>query len=248
MNIRSSTLKILAITLVVFSAAYSAAGQKTSIANSTSGGQPATIDSVPQTAVDQTGPALQKRNWRYTIHPSDTLQLGFMLSPEFNQTVTVQPDGYISLLYVGDLPAAGRTLPELTQLIKTAYSKILHDPVISVAPTDFEKPYIVVGGQVGKPGKFDWRGDVTVTQAIAIAGGFTDASKHSQVLLFRRVSDEWTQARIINVKKMLNSRNLQEDPELQPGDMLFVPKNTLSKIKPFLPTSAVGAYYNPATF
>ena len=114
--------------------------------------------------------------------------------------------------------------------------------MISVDPKDFEKPYFIVGGQVGKPGKFDSRGDVTLTQAIAMAGGFTDASKHSQVLLFRRVSDQWTEAKIINVKKMLNSRDLQEDPELQPGDMLYVPKNALSKIKPFLPTSSVGCY------
>jgi polysaccharide export outer membrane protein len=171
-----------------------------------------------------------------------------MLSPEFNQTVTVQPDGYITLLYVGDVSAGGHTLPELTAIIKAAYSNILHNPEISVAPMDFEKPYFVVGGQVGKPGKFDWRGDVTVTEAVALAGGFTEASKHSQVLLFRRISDQWTQARIVNVKKMLNSRNLQEDPQLQPGDMLFIPKNALSKIKPFLPTSSIGAFVNPAIY
>jgi hypothetical protein len=47
---------------------------------------------------------------------------------------------------------------------------------------------------------------------------------------------------------MFNSRDLREDPELQPGDMLFVPKNALSKIKPFLPTTTAGAYYNPATY
>jgi polysaccharide export outer membrane protein len=171
-----------------------------------------------------------------------------MLTPDFNQTVTVQPDGYITLRYVGDISAAGQTLPELTASIKTAYSKILHDPVISVDPKDFEKPYFVVGGEVGKPGKYDWRGEVTLTEAVAMAGGFTDAAKHSQVLLFRRISDQWTEAKIINVKKMLRSRNLEEDPVLQPGDMLYVPKNALSKIKPFLPTSNVGAYYNPAAF
>ena len=193
----------------------------------------------------KTGPGLPKRNSRYRINPSDTLELTFKLTPEFNQTVTVQPDGHITLRDIGDLPAAGHTLPELTESIKTAYSKILHDPVISVDPKDFERPYYVVGGQVGKPGKFDWRGDVTLTQAIAIAGGFTDNAKHSQVLFFRRVSDQWTEAKIINVKKMLSSGNLEEDPELHPGDMLFVPKNALSKIKPFLPTSSVGAYVSP---
>ena len=213
-----------------------------------SSGQPDITSNAPQATSSEAGPGLHKRNWRYRINPSDTLELTFPLTPEFNQTVTVQPDGYITLRDVGDLQVAGQTLPELTESIKTAYSKILQDPEITVDPKEFEKPFFTVGGQVGKPGKFDWCGDVTLTQAIAIAGGFTDASKHSQVLLFRRVSDQWTEARIINVKKMLSSRDLQEDPELKPGDMLFVPKNALSKIKPFLPTTSVGAFANPGNF
>ena len=247
MSDQSRILKILTFTLAVFSTAYSAIAQDISNADTHGSAQTVAMAKEPP-VTDENVPDIPKRSGRYTIQPSDTLELSFMLTPEFNQTVTVQPDGYITLRNVGDLPAAGHTLPELTESIKTAYSKILHDPVISVDPKDFEKPYFVVGGQVEKPGKFDWRGDVTLTQAIAIAGGFTDAAKHSQVLLFRRVSDQWTQAKIINVKKMLNSRNLQEDPVLLPGDMLFVPKNALSKIKPFLPTTSAGTYYNPATY
>jgi polysaccharide export outer membrane protein len=246
MNNRNSTLKILTLTLILFSAAFPAAGQKSLVPSAIGGGEPDASNKAPEAIPSDTSTGLHKRNWRYRINPSDTLELTFRLTPEFNQTVTVQPDGYITLRDVGDLLAAGQTLPEFTESIKTAYSKILQDPIISVDPKDFEKPYFVVGGQVGKPGKFDWRGDVTVTQAIAIAGGFTDASKHSQVLLFRRVSDQWTEAKIINVKKMLSSRDLQEDPELKPGDMLFIPKNALSKIKPFLPTTSVGAFANPA--
>ena len=242
----TSILKILAIILAVSFAAIRADAQKTLVPSSISGDQPDSTNQAPRVTKDESGSGLHKRNWRYRINPSDTLELTFQLTPEFNQTVTVQPDGYINLRNAGDLPAAGRTLAELTESIKTAYSKILHDPVVSVDPKDFEKPYFVVGGQVGKPGKIEWRGDVTVTEAIAMAGGFTDAAKHSQVLLFRRVSDQWTEAKIINTKKMLNSRNLQEDPVLQPGDMLFVPKNAFSKIKPFLPATTAGAYYNPA--
>jgi polysaccharide biosynthesis/export protein len=199
-------------------------------------------------SADETHPALQKRGWRYTVHPSDTLQLTFPLTPEFNQTIIVQPDGYISLLNVGELLAIGQTLPELTELLHKAYGKILRNPVIFVDAKDFEKPYFVVGGQVEKPGKFDWRGEVTVTEAVALAGGFKDTAKHSQVLLFRRVSDEWAEAKLINVKKMLNAKNLREDPVLQPGDMLYVPKNALSKIKPFLPLPTVGMYASPTQF
>lgn len=248
MNTKNSHLKLLTFALVLLTAAIPAAGQKVPAPSLMSSAQPGTSDNTPQATPVETGPGLHKRNWRYTINPSDSLELTFQITPEFNQTVTVQPDGYITLREVGDIKAAGNTLPELTDAIKAAYSKILHDPIITVDPKDFEKPYFVVGGQVGKPGKFDYRGDVTLTEAIAMAGGFTDASKHSQVLLFRRVSDQWTEARIINVKKMLSSRDLQEDPDLQPGDMLFVPKNALSKIKPFLPTSSVGLYANPPVF
>ena len=239
-------MKILALILILSSAALPAAGQKSAVPSAKGSGQSDITINAPQATTSESGPSLHKRNWRYRINPSDTLELTFPLTPEFNQTVTVQPDGYITLRDVGDLQAEGQTLPELTESIKTAYSKILQDPVITVDPKEFEKPFFTVGGQVGKPGKFDWRGDITLTQAIAIAGGFTDASKHSQVLLFRRVSDQWTEARIINVKKMMSARDLQEDPELKPGDMLFVPKNALSKIKPFLPTTSVGAFANPA--
>lgn len=246
MNHQSRTFEILTFALIMICSEWSVMGQSVSQGTANEVTQPTTMDKAPRTTLDETGPAIHTRNWRYRINPSDTLELTFMLTPEFDQTVTVQPDGYITLRNIGDLPAAGRTLPEITESIKMAYSKILHDPVVSVNPKDFEKPYFVVGGQVGKPGKFDWRGEVTLTEAIAMAGGFTDASKHSQVLLFRRVSDQWSEARIINLKKMLNSRNLQEDPVLQPGDMLVVPKNALSKIKPFLPTT--GIYLNAAYF
>jgi protein involved in polysaccharide export with SLBB domain len=81
------------------------------------------------------------RHGRYTIHPSDTLEMTFILTREFNQTVTVQLDAYITLRNVGDLLAARQTLPELTESIETAYSKIQHDPVVSFDPRSVsEKP------------------------------------------------------------------------------------------------------------
>ena len=75
-----------------------------------------------------------------------------------------------------------------------------------------------------------------------MAGGFLESSKHSQVLLFRRVDDQWTEAKIFNLKEMEKKGNMSEDPVLHPGDMLFVPKNTYSKIERFLPTFNMGAF------
>jgi len=189
------------------------------------------------TAIDH---SFQQRYPRYKLEFGDQLEVSFELSPEFNQTVTVQPDGYITLRGAGDVRVAGQTVPELTETLKRAYAKILHDPLISVVLKDFEKPYFIADGQVGKPGKYELRGDTTLTQAIAMAGGFQDTAKHSQVLLFRRVDSDWVSAKIINVKQMEKEGNLHEDPYLHPGDMVFVPKNRFSKIRPFLPSSSMG--------
>jgi len=189
--------------------------------------------------------SFQERNPRYCLRKGDSFDVDFAFSPEFNQTVVVQPDGYITLRGAGTMRVEGQTVPELTETIKKAYANILHDPVITVALKDFEKPYFVAAGQVAKPGKYDLRSDITLVEAVNIAGGFTEASKHSQVLLFRRVSNEMVEARVFDVKKMLASHNLQEDPHLLPGDMLFVPQNAISKIRHYLPTSSLGMYANP---
>jgi polysaccharide export outer membrane protein len=202
----------------------------------------ASAEPVPDTPAQSTTPQLQQRVQRYHLAAGDSFDVSFELSPEFNQTVTVQPDGYVTLKAVGDVRVAGETVPELTQTLRTAYGKMLNEPLIVVNLKDFEKPYFIADGQVGHPGKYDMRGTVTLTQAVAIAGGFTENAKHSQVLLFRRVNDQWLSAKIFNIKDMERRHDLHEDPTLHPGDMLIVPKNALSKIKPFIPNSGMGAY------
>jgi polysaccharide biosynthesis/export protein len=222
-----------------------ACGQQAEKANPSSAQETGGQAVVPPTAKDLGTPKLQRRNPRYQLTDGDIIDLGFPLTPEFNQTVTVAPDGYITLLAVGDLHVEGLTLPQLRQSLQKAYSKVLHQPIISTTLKDFNKPYFVVGGQVGKPGKYDLRGDTSVLEALQIAGGITDSAKHSQVLLFRRVSNDWVEVHKINVKQMLRGKDLAEDIELQPGDMLLVPKNTLSKIERFIPVPNLAAYVNP---
>lgn len=178
---------------------------------------------------------------RYLLRSSDVLQLTFPISPEYDQTVTVQPDGFISLRGVGELRVAGKSVPELTEDLKKAYGQFLHEPVITIELKDFEKPYFIAGGQFGKPGKYELRGDTTVTEAISIAGGFTEKAKHSDVVLYRRVPSGWVQAKRLNIKQMLASRDLSEDIHLQPGDFIYVPQNSLSKIRQFIPNPGIGA-------
>jgi polysaccharide export outer membrane protein len=189
-----------------------------------------------------------ERNPRYKLQAGDIFDIAFELSPEFNQSLTVQPDGFVTLRAVGDMQVRNLTIPELTDELRNAYGKILNDPRIAVVPKDLEKAYFVADGQVGHPGKYDLRGQTTMSQAIAMAGGFTDSSKHSQVLLFRKASEGWYSAKIFDLKKMEKEGNLQEDPQLHPGDMIFVPKNRFSKIKSYLPGSSVGAMMSATSF
>jgi polysaccharide biosynthesis/export protein len=193
-------------------------------------------------------PGLLERNPRYQVRRGDSFDLDFSLTPEFNQTVAVQPDGYVTLKGAGSVFVEGQTVPELTKTLKVAYGKILHDPIITVALRDFEKPYFIAAGQVGRPGKYDLRGPITVTEGVAIAGGFTEKSKHSQVVLFHPTPDGVFEAKLLNIKKLLASRNLSEDVYLQPGDMLYVPQNAYSKIERFIPSANMGAYLTPTTF
>jgi len=196
--------------------------------------------SARASAVDS--PVLQRRDSRYRLYPSDEIAVSFPLTPEFNQTVTIEPDGYASLAGAGDVRLAGLTTQQSAASIKAAYAKILHDPIVTVELKNFAKPFFVVTGQVTRPGKYDLRGPTSATEALAIAGGMTGAAKASQGLLFRRVDGGRYQITRINFKRIFDGRE-HEDTELRPGDMLYVPKNVISQIERFIPSSGFGAYY-----
>jgi polysaccharide export outer membrane protein len=181
-------------------------------------------------------PHLAERNPRYKINRSDILNLSFPLSPEFNQTVTVQPDGYITLQGAGSICILGMTVPETSEAIKKAYAKVLHEPIVDVDLKDFQRAYFIVTGQVTKPGQYDLRYDLTASQAIAIAGGFMPTAK-TQVFLYHRSSDGWVQARELKLKDFLHGKNVAEDVEVRPGDLIFVPEKTITKVRKYIPYS-----------
>jgi hypothetical protein len=71
-----------------------------------------------------------------------------------------------------------------------------------------------------------------------------ESAKHSQVLLFRRVNDSWIEVKNLDLKHILQGHDVSEDPELKPGDMLYVPQNLISKVKKFIPNYGMGSYYD----
>jgi polysaccharide export outer membrane protein len=188
------------------------------------------------------------RHSLYRLTRSDVVALSFTLSPEFDQLLTVQPDGYVSLKDAGPVLAQGLTLDEFRIAVRQAYAGYLHDPQVAVALKEFEHPYFVAGGEVGHPGKYELRADTSILEAVEIAGGFTHEAKHSQVVLFRHVNDDLIEAHIFDLKKMLKERSLGEPPQLRPGDLVFVPQNSISKIAQFLSKPALSMYVSPTEF
>ncbi|MFZ0814842.1 MAG: polysaccharide biosynthesis/export family protein [Candidatus Sulfotelmatobacter sp.] len=193
-------------------------------------------------------PQLGGRHPLYRLTRSDVVALSFTLSPELDQLLTVQPDGYVSLKDAGLVLAQGLTLEEFRIAVRQAYTGYLHDPQVAVALKEFEHPYFVAGGEVGHPGKYELRADTSILEAIEIAGGFTHEAKHSQVVLFRHVNNDLVEAHIFDLKKMLKERSLGEPPQLRPGDLVFVPQNSISKIEQFLSKPALSMYVSSTQF
>jgi len=185
-------------------------------------------------AADNDRPQLSQRYPRYRINRSDILNLTFPLSPEFNQTVTVQPDGFITLQGAGSINILGMTVPETGDAIKRAYANVLHNPIIDVDLKDFQKAYFIVTGQVTKPGQYDLRYDLTASEAIAVAGGFLPTAK-TRVYLYHRSAEGWVQARELKLKDFLHGKNVQEDVQIRSGDMIFVPEKTITKVRKYIP-------------
>jgi len=182
---------------------------------------------------------------RYRLQPGDVLEIQYRYSPEFNQTVTVQPDGYITLEVGGDLKVAGMTVDQTRQAILKKASTRLQDPIATIILKEFQKPYFVVAGEVAQPGKIEMRERVTAIQAIMLAGGMKESAKSSQVVVFRKINSDIAEVKLLNLKIIRRTRDLENDLTLQPGDMVFVPRDKISKIERFMRLASVAAFMAP---
>jgi len=182
---------------------------------------------------------------RYRLQPGDVLEIQYRYSPEFNQTVTVQPDGYITLEVGGDLKVAGMTVDQMRQAILKKASTRLQDPIATVILKEFQKPYFVVTGEVAQPGRIEMRERVTALQAIMLAGGMKESAKSSQVVLLRKINSEIAEVKLLNLKNIRRTSDLENDLTLQPGDIVFVPRDKISKIERFMRVASVAAFIAP---
>src|SRR2546423_15572069 len=183
---------------------------------------------------------------RYRLQPGDVLEVKFRSSPEFNSTVTVQPDGYITLEIGGDLKVAGFTIEQTRSAILRQARTRLQDPVATIVLKEFQRPYFVVAGEVNQPGKIEMRERVTAIQAIMFAGGMKETAKSSQVVVFRTINNsDMAEVKLLNLKSIRRTSDLENDLTLQAGDMVVVPRDKISKIERFMRVASVAAFMAP---
>lgn len=159
----------------------------------------------------------------YRFYPGDEIEISLPSAPELNKTVTVQPDGRISMPLIPAIMAADRTIPELQASLSDAYASQLLRPYVDVTPKAAPLK-VFVGGEVGTPGVYDMIGDGDALRAVIQAGGFKPSANLKEVILLRRGPDGRGMMRTINLGKGLKSPSADLAP-LRRFDIVYVPRS-----------------------
>jgi polysaccharide export outer membrane protein len=165
----------------------------------------------------------------YRIEPADQLSIGFYLNPEFNQVLTVRPDGYISMPAVGNVHVEGLTPKQVETNLDLLYSQELRDPKATVQVDKSPGQVVYVQGQVGKPGAVPLAPGMTAVQAIAASGGLTDAAGPSNVVLVRRDACGTAHGQRLRLDRVMNQKDNEEDIALLPADVVIVPRSGIAQ-------------------
>lgn len=182
------------------------------------------------------------REARYVLQVEDKFEVQYRYTPEFNIQVSVGPDGFVTLPLVGEIKVGGLTLQAAKLEIEKGAGERLNTPEVQLVLRDYVKPHFVVAGEVSKPGRFELRGQVTTMEAIAQSGGFKEGAKHTQVVLVRKADGGMAELRLLDMRRMLSGKGLDEDIEVRSGDMLVVPKNMISRLDPYVRLASTTLY------
>jgi len=182
------------------------------------------------------------RDPHYTLQPEDKVEVQYRYTPEYNATVALQPDGYVSLPLLGEVKLVNFTLQDASRAITAKARERLADPEVTVLLKEYVKPYFIVAGEVAHPGRFDYHGDVTLVEALAISGGLKDSAQRTQVILMHRTGPNLAEVRLLDVRKLMTGTNIREDVAVRPGDTIIVPRNFISKIEPYVHLTETSLY------
>jgi len=169
----------------------------------------------------------------YRINFGDELEFKFFNNDRFNETVSVRPDGRISLQRLGDLLVLGRTPEEIDSVVTAAYASIILSPEVTVFVRQFGQQMVYVLGEVNNPGEIDYRRGMTLLQAVALAGGPTREAQMTSVLVIRQEQNELVAARW-DMDRLMEGELEGGDPLVTPYDVIFVPQDFISRVNEFV--------------
>ena len=181
------------------------------------------ISSAP-TAVTPLAPVAEKLP-EYKVQIGDVLDISFYLNPEFNETVTVRPDGMISTKIIEEMYVYNKPVKEINTMLKEAYAHDLKDPFVKTIVRSFAPIRIYVSGEVNVPGEYVVVGQaLTLTQAIARAGGVKNSALWNKVLILRRGAGEKEQAFVADYYAATQGGDPTKDVRLAADDVVYVPR------------------------
>ncbi len=154
----------------------------------------------------------------YLIGPEDVLLIRVWREPELSGPVAVRPDGMISLPLVSDVRAGGVTPDKLAEALKQAFAQYITEPEVMVQVSQVRSKKYFVMGEVGRPGQYELVVPTTVSQALAIAGGFREYADTKKIVILRG-----HKRHEFNYRDWVRGRNPGQNILLENGDQIIVP-------------------------
>ena len=174
-----------------------------------------TVPTVPQSG----GPARAQEAPSYLIQVNDVLHVFVWKEPEVSQSrVLVRPDGRISIPLVQDMQASGLTPVQLKQRLEERLKPLIDVPNVTVIVDTIQSYQVYVMGNVAGGGAFSSATPVTIIQALANAGGFTEFANKKDIRIYRGIL-----VMKFNYKDFTEGINLTQNIHLQSGDVVEVP-------------------------
>jgi polysaccharide export outer membrane protein len=171
----------------------------------------------------------------YRLGAGDRLHVSFLTDPTLHYVTPVSPAGTISLPSGDEIRVAGLTTGEVKQLVEEKMSTYLVDSTASVVIDNLAVQPVYVLGEVRSPGQVPMvNGRISAAMAIAGAGGLLSSGKPSSVVVVRSVGVPEATAIPVDMTKVLSGRDLSEDVQLSPYDIVFVPKSAIGKVAEFV--------------
>ena len=180
-----------------------------------------------QSAFTQTQPvqtwSAKSQATEYRIGAGDVLNIATWKEPELTRPeVLVRIDGRISFPLIGDIPAAGMTPAQLTENIQKGLTNYVTAPVVTVTVINPASQRIYVLGEVARTGEYPLTKELTVLQAFAVAGGFTQWASKDAIILMRKEGGKEKIYRI-NYKEIVKGKDIDNNLTLQTNDTIVVP-------------------------